>query len=412
MVVWVFNQYASTPYNSTGAGERHFFIAKELAALGIRTCIFASGYNHLFKRLPKFKGIRRLEDYFGFQFTWLKAPKYSPDSGLGRVFSWIWFPFMLLILNKKKYPKPDIIVVSSMSMFPMFPAYIYKIKYKAKIVFEIRDIWPLTLKSLGGYNPVVVPLIKFLELFEKWCYRKSNHIVSVLPYAIDHIQSRLHHFDAKNFSWIPNGIEPEYFLTGSTWQDLQSRIPNSFSGAKIVTYAGALGQANAMDSFINAILKLKDDTNFFFFLVGDGPLKLEYQNRLQFCKNVLFTGKVHKSEVLSILKNSNILYIGWYDLSIYRFGVSANKYNDYMLAEKPILTSSAIKGDMVDLAKCGIKVSPESTEAIIEGLNDFLRMDEEDIKTLGKNGKDYVLANNTYKVLSRQFENIYKSILK
>ncbi len=409
-VIWVFNQYASTPFNSTGAGERHFFIAKELANKGINTYIFAASYSHLFKRAPRFKGSSKVEDYFGFQFTWVRIPKYSLDSTFGRVFSWLSFPFMLLVLNKEKYPKPNIIVVSSMSMFPMIAAFYYKLKFNSKIIFEVRDIWPLTITSLGNFSVFSWPFIKMMEWLEKLSYKTANHIVSVLPYAIDHIETKTKNFNQANFTWIPNGIEPDYFESEDAPEKHEIVIPEEYKKAKIIAYAGSLGQANAMEFFVDAILKLKGNTNFFFLFIGEGPMKAVYENKLAECANVQFIGKVHKGEVLTFLSRADLLYIGWYNLPIYKFGVSANKYNDYMLSGKPILTSSNIKGDVVDLAQCGIKVAPESVEKIIEGLNLYLKMDAETIAKFGENGKKYVMEHNTYKVLADRYESIYTKL--
>ena len=64
-----------------------------------------------------------------------------------------WFLFMFKILFLPFYlKKPDVIIVSPMAVFCIFPAWVLAKIYKAKLVFEVKDIWPLSLISLGGFK--------------------------------------------------------------------------------------------------------------------------------------------------------------------------------------------------------------------------------------------------------------------
>lgn len=47
-----------------------------------------------------------------------------------------------------------------MATTPVYPAWLLSKWYKAKFVFEVKDIWPQTLVEIGGYNPKH-PFIKF-----------------------------------------------------------------------------------------------------------------------------------------------------------------------------------------------------------------------------------------------------------
>jgi glycosyltransferase involved in cell wall biosynthesis len=406
VIIWVFNQFASTPYHSTGAGERHFYIAKHLEN-DVYTYIFSSSYNHLFSNPPTFKGLNCRENYFDFQFIWLKSPKYNPKSTIQRALSWAIFIIQLFIIPKRNLKKPDIIVVSSMSMFPMINALYYKWKYKCKIVFEIRDIWPLTVQKLGNIHEKNFFLL-LMKAFEKFSYRKADHIVSLLPKADIHIKSIL---GEKNFSfsWIPNAIEIP--INNNLKKPLRpkpfGKIPEH---SLIVTYAGSLGTANAMEYFFEMIVELKDSTDFFFVVLGDGILKDSFQKKVENCPNCLFIDKVPKNEVRDYLIFSDILYLSWHDSPIYQFGVSANKYNDYMLARKPILASSNLHNDVVEIASCGKVVAAESSKELIKGLNWFLSLSQDERQKMGENGYQFLLQNKTYQVIANDYLRVYKSL--
>jgi glycosyltransferase involved in cell wall biosynthesis len=407
MNVWVFNQFAGSPYNSSGAGERYHFIAKRLKQKYLLdVTIFAASYNHLFINQPRTSGAFTIEYLDGVRYCWVKVPPYSSESGVGRLVSWIIFMLRLFVIPKTIMPSPDCVIVSSMSMFPIYPALMRKLfstKKKLKLIFEVRDIWPLTLIEMGGFskwNPIII-----LLMFTEWiAYRWADTIVSVLPYAHQHIQSRVNR--KVSVSWIPNGIELESFSERSPnlpliWSDL-------FENKIIVSYAGAVGKANALEYFLQAHSKLINPSNFLFLILGTGPeldqLKARFEN-----DSIIFAGKVPKKEVHNILCRSHLLFIGWHKLSIYRFGVSANKYADYMLARKPIISSGDLMYDPVKEARCGEVVAPEDALKIAEAIDRLAAMSVEQQVSIGENGYQYLLKNNSMEVISEKFYTLLRS---
>ena len=82
--------------------------------------------------------------------------------------------FYLLFL-KRAY-LPDILVVSSLSFFTILNGLLFKFFFKVPLVFEIRDIWPLTLTAEGGYKNKN-PLIMLMSFIEKIGYKYSDLII-------------------------------------------------------------------------------------------------------------------------------------------------------------------------------------------------------------------------------------------
>ena len=70
----------------------------------------------------------------------------------GRILSWIDFEIKLWLMPKNILPKPDIVIVSSLSLFTILNGYCLKKRFGCKLVFEIRDIWPLTIIEEGGFS--------------------------------------------------------------------------------------------------------------------------------------------------------------------------------------------------------------------------------------------------------------------
>ena len=350
-VIWIINQTAGK--SDSGWGERHYFLAKYWVKKGYKVIIISGSYNHLFITQPtvnKTFTVENLEE--GITFCWVKTPKYS-GGGFRKFWSNLIFTFKLFFLPAKKLEKPSAIIVSSMPIFPIINGFHFKKRLKAnKLIIEIRDLWPLTPIYLKGYSNYH-PLILILKWFEKFAYKKSDEIVSVLPNASSYINEISK--KPEKFHWIPNGIDLNYLNAKNLSVEISNQIPkNKF----IIGYAGTMGMANALEYFIDASVLLKENLEIHFLLVGDGYLKNKFIERTKGNHNITFLNKIPKDQVQALLNYFDVCYVGRYSNPLYRYGVSYNKYFDYMLAKKPVIESSESINSPSELAGCGFIVMP------------------------------------------------------
>lgn len=396
----VINQFASTPKYSTGAGERMFFLSKHLLKAGWNTEVISGSFNHLFLKTPKTKGQFTTEIYEHVIYVWVKLRKYSATSSFGRIWAFFEFLFKLFLYPIKKSKLPDIVLVSSMSIFPSIYAIYLKRRYKIPFILEVRDIWPLTPIELGGYSPKH-PFIKLLSFIENLAYKNADYIISVLPQFDKYLAEK--GFSDKQFKWIPNGISEDIIHNKN---NLNSNIKN---GSLKIVYAGAIGTANALDTLIQASKKV-NDIDVHFYIYGDGHERQFLEKATKSQSNISFLGKVMKDEIITVLKEFDLAYIGWRKKNLYKYGISANKYNDYMLAELPILSASGLSNDPVLKAECGVMVEADEVDAIVNAILLFYKMSAIERKSLGSNGRKYVLQNQTYEILSSKYISVLESV--
>jgi glycosyltransferase involved in cell wall biosynthesis len=398
--IWVINQFAGKP--TSGWGERHYYFSKNWIQKGYNVTLISGSYNHVFNELPDAPNQFNFENVEGTPFCWVKTPKYNPKSFL-RFWSFLVFAFKVYFLPISRLGKPDIIVVSSMPIFPILTGYLLKVRYKAKaLFFEIRDIWPLTLVLLGDVSKSH-PAVKFIGWFEKFGYKKADKIVSLLPNAAEHFEDVA---DAgAKFVYIPNGLDEEVLVKESAQAGDLERIPiDKF----IIGYTGTLGLANALEYFVEAAGILRDDPRFFFVLVGEGYLKKQLEEVSKDYRNITFLPKVRKNQVASYLEKFDVCFVGRNDSPLFKHGVSANKYFDYMLASKPILDSNNLIKDPVELSSCGVIVQPDSASAIVKGILDIYSMSKDEREKMGALGKEYVQKYHSIKNLSNQYINLFE----
>lgn len=398
--IWIINQFAGTP--ESGWGERHYYLGQYWIKKGYHVNIISGSFNHVFNTFPETHGKYTFEEKEGIRFCWVKSPSYKALS-LMRFWSMLIFALHIYQLPVEKLGRPDIILVSSMPIFPILPACRLKRKLNARqLIFEVRDLWPLTPRYLGDYHSWN-PVIGLLKWFEKFAYRKADKIVSLMPDPHGYINpisgnpAKLVH--------IPNGINQEVLGNPAANTKRHTSIPE---GKFIVGYAGTLGISNAIEYFIEAARLLKDNPDIFFVIIGDGYLKAGLKQSVRELTNIVFLAKVPRMQVQNIIRYFDIGFIASRNLSLYCYGGAANKFFDYMLARKPILASYVDNNDPVKLSGCGLRVRPEDPAAIRDGILRLYHMPLEERAAMGEKGYRHLVLKHDVKVLATQFIHIFE----
>ncbi len=398
--IWVINQFAGTPLS--GWGERHYYFSKYWLDAGYKVNIISGSYNHMFNNLPHAPDTYNFEEIEGRNFCWVKTPHYNPQS-YKRFWSMIVFAWRVLKLPIAKLGLPDVIVVSSMPIFPIITAYKLKKKYGIKnLFFEIRDLWPLTPMYLGNYSknhPFIIGLAKV----EKFGYLHADKIISLLPNSANYINNISK--NESKFSYIPNGLSEDILKNDPLDVEVINKIPKD---KFIIGYAGTLGLANALEYFIDAARLLKIYKNIHFVIVGDGYLKDALIKRAGLVNNITFIKRIKKNQVQNLLELFDVCFVGRNNSPLFKHGVSANKYFDYMLAGKPVLDSNLFIKDPIELSGGGIIVEPDSASAIAYGALQLYKMTEAERKEIGKKGKNFVKSYHSIEYLATEYIKLFE----
>ena len=165
MNIWFISKYASLPLYAK-APSRLFYLAKEAKELGHEVRLITSDSNH-FTSIPETGKVYNYENQDTVDIVWIKTKKYKKTASIERILSWLDFEWKLFGMPLKNLNKPDVVIISSLSIFTIFYGYFLKKRYSSFLVFEIRDIWPLTLIEEGGFSkwhPLSI-IIGFVEKF-------------------------------------------------------------------------------------------------------------------------------------------------------------------------------------------------------------------------------------------------------
>lgn len=395
-VVWIVNQYAGSPAH--GMEYRHYELGRELVRLGLTVVVISGSFSHLFARQPSTSGTYTLEDVGGLTYCWVKVPEYRRAMSLGRVVNMLVFAARLFRLPVRRLPVPDAIVVSSPSLFPILPAQRWARRWGSRLVFEVRDLWPLTLQELGGLS-ARHPLVAFMRWFEERAYRVADVVVSVLPAAAPHLEA--HGMAPSKLRVIPNGVSDDALAeptSGLPDSIAQAVAANTFT----IGFVGTLGMANALEALIGAARLLADE-EVRFVIVGLGPDAERLHALAAGLDNVRFTGPVAKTDVPATLRAFDACYVGYHRSPLYRFGIAPNKVYDYLAAGRPVILAAEAANDVAHDAKAGMTVPPDDSAALAAAIRSLRAMTPSERAQLGANGRSWVEREHSYRALAERY---------
>lgn len=396
MKIWCVSKYATPP--RYGAGSRLFHLVCNFEKCGHDTSLITSDANHL-ASFPNTKKTFNYEKISNTKVCWIKTKKYKRTASFSRILSWADFEVKLFFMPLHVFSKPDVLIVSSLSLFSIIYGYYLKLRFGCKLIFEIRDIWPLTMTEEGGFSNWH-PLVMIMGMVEKFGYRKADLIVGTMPRLDAHVHEVLGM--ERPFFCSPLGFE------GTKPQPIDKERKNILKsyfpdGKTIVGYCGSMGISNALETFVQCIGRLDCHLEVHFVLVGEGDLKEKFMKDLDQKTNVTFVPRIPSTEVPHFLAFCDVLYLSTHDSKVWKFGQSMNKFVEYMLAGKPIIATYSGFPSMLNESKSGEFVQPNDENLLEAAILKYTSMRTSERESVGVKGRRWILRNRSYRQLAKDY---------
>ena len=399
MNILYINHYAGSP--ALGMEYRPYYLAREWVRTGHAVQMLAANFSHVRTRQPA-AGDETMD---GIAYRWYATPPYQ-GNGVGRMLNIaaflraVWADMARLVREFK----PQVVIASSTYPMDIWVARRIARLARAKLVYEVHDLWPLSPIELSGMSPRH-PFALLCQAAENAAYRDADVVVSMLPKVQGHMAA--HGLDLGKLHIVPNGITlDEWQGEGPPLRDdvAAALVRAHAAGHRVIGYAGSMGLPNALNNLLDAAALLRDEP-LAFVLVGDGheAQRLAQRAAAEGLDRVVFLPPIPKAQVPAFLAQIDIAYIGWQRVPIYRFGIAPNKLMDYMMARCPVLHAVEAGNDPVAEAGAGLTVEPESAQAVAAGLRALAALPPAELSAMGERGRAFVLANHTYPGLAQRF---------
>ena len=339
--------------------------------------VIAEGYNGKWRVNEEMEGIKIIRG-------WIFVPKSR--SIFPRLLNYFSFVFSSFMIGTARLKKADWLICESPPLFLGITAYFLSRFKRAKLIFNVSDLWPESAEKLGLVKNKF--LLRLSTILEKFMYRKSTLVTGQTQGIVDNIQNR---FPEKSVYWLPNGVDTSFYKPSSannTWRERNNFSHEDF----IFFYAGIIGHAQGLEVILKSAEILKGNSKAKFILLGEGPeksvlLKLKEELKLG---NVFFMNAVGKREMPEIIAAINVAIIPLKKLDLFK-GAIPSKIFENLAMEKPILlgVEGEAKALFIEEGKSGIFFEPENAVSLAEGAKQFLENCDFALQ-LGRNGRKYV----------------------
>lgn len=304
-------------------------------------------------------------------------------------------------------PQPDVVIGSSPQLLVGLAGWWISLRQHAPFVFEVRDLWPESLAAVGVGSQRSL-LHRLLGRIAGFLYRKSDRIVAVSPAFQDHLVAQWN-VPRQKIAVVENGVEAELFAP-SDQPELRSRL--DAEGKFVVCYIGTLGLAHGLSTLIEAAAVLQtSQPDVLFLLAGEGAEKdaIRKQAARRGLSNLRFLDQQPRSEIPKLISGSDACLVLLRRSEVFKT-VIPTKMLEFMSCSRPVILG--VEGQaqrMMQAAGAGICIEPENAQQLVNAIV-TLKNQPELARTLGRNGRHYILQNATRQATAARYLEILKNL--
>jgi glycosyltransferase involved in cell wall biosynthesis len=290
-------------------------------------------------------------------------------------------------VGKAKLENFDFLLCESPPLFLGYSAMRLAKQKKAKLIFNVSDLWPESAEKLGVVNNKF--LLKLAYNLEEKLYKRSCLVTGQTQGICHNINER---FPAVKTYWLPNGVDLGYYNPSKIEPGIWREKNNFAKEDVILLYAGIIGIAQGLEVILNSAKNFINTPNIKFVFIGSGPekdklLQLKAEQNLT---NVFFLDAISKKEMPSVLRSVNAAIIPLRKLDLF-LGAIPSKIFENLAMEVPVLLG--VNGEarqlFIDKGNAGLYFEPENSEALTAAILKLIE-DKEMALQLGRNGRHFV----------------------
>lgn len=367
---------------------RHFEMGQFLKERGHELVIVASDLNYQTgQRTVERRGLYAEQVFDGVRVLRSYIYPAIHQSYFWRVIAFFSFMFSS-IWTALRVRDVDLVMGTTPPIFQAVSAWVVASLRRKPFLLEVRDLWPEFGISMGVLtNPVIIALSRWLENF---LYKRATHILVNSPAYREYMIAK--GVPADKVTYIPYGTDVDMFNPMVDGSSIRSEL--GIEDKFVVLYAGALGQANDIDTLLRAAERLKKEERIRFVLFGDGKERahLESEAKRKQLHNVTFAGTRPKKDMPRIVASAYLCLAILQDIPAFRT-TYPNKVFDYMAAGRAsVIVIDGITRELIETSRGGVYVTPADDAMLAQKILE-LSQNPAQVKEMGANAREYLVQN-------------------
>ncbi len=263
-------------------------------------------------------------------------------------------------------PRPDVIYATSPPLTMALPALAAAARWRAPLVFEVRDLWPEAPIQMGALrNPLIRRAARALE---RLVLGRATRIIALSPGIQRGVVAA--GAPAERVALVPNASDLDLFRPAP--------LPERFR----VSYFGTMGEANDLAPVVEAA-RLLDGVDF--VLMGDGKHRARLERSAP--PNVTFTGTAAgKQGVAELAASSSACLTVFKDVPVLATNSPNKLFDTFAAGRAAIVNMDGWMRSLVEDNEAGLYVRAGDARDLAELLA-WLRDHPADLERMGRNAR-------------------------
>ncbi|WP_209121751.1 glycosyltransferase family 4 protein [Alkalihalobacillus sp. BA299] len=294
--------------------------------------------------------------------------------------------------------KPDVVYATSPQLFNGLAGYFLSKVYRAKFVFEVRDLWVDFAELLGQFSQPL--LLKLARKLENFLYQKADLIITVTEGYKTRLMDQ--GIPEQRIKVITNGVDPDTFPSDDIETDVRKEL--GIEDKLVILFAGNMGAAQGLDAVIDAAERLQQEeqpVHFLFIGYGVEKEKLKAKAHERNLNNVQFFNSMKKHELSAYYKAADMCLVTLKKHPLFSITIPSKVF-DCMAANKPILIG--VDGEaraIVESNHAGVYFEPENAIDLVEKITAIIKQ-KDTLLEMEQNIKDIVLQKYNRQHLAKK----------
>lgn len=284
----------------------------------------------------------------------------APNSGkYRRSLDYLSFPISARLMAHK-LPIPDVILASSPPITVALAGQWLARRFRRPWVFEVRDLWPASIRAVGAAKGGIIDLI---ERYELGLYRKAAATIVLTDAFFQDITNR--GIPAEKLRVVTNGVDLEPFKRSPSKSEARLLL-NVPQDKIVVGFVGTVGLAQGAGTFALAAGALKARPDILFMCWGEGAdrRRVEAMVSEMGLSNIEFRNFLPQDQVPAILASLDVATVLLKNDPVFET-VIPSKIFEILAAGRPV--AACVSGEakkLIDRSGGGLCVSPEDHEGL------------------------------------------------
>ncbi|MGM0792388.1 MAG: glycosyltransferase family 4 protein [Bacillota bacterium] len=368
-----------------------------------------SGYPKEYNRIDQ---VPMKETHENIEIKRLKYIQLKRTNFIGRLINYFSFTFSVALRFWQLRKYKAIIVYSNPPVLPLIAALANKF-FGTKVIFVSYDVYPEMAYITNTISEGSI-ISKMMKIINKSIFKHVNKVVALSNEMKAYLLKHRTALSEKQIEVISNWYEDKGL--SNEVESSKNALFRSIKkdGNLIVSYFGNMGICQDLDTIVNAIRELKDDSKIQFVFAGHG-------NKMKTLKSIVETENLNNVNIFDFLHGqdfqdalniSDCFIVSLAD-GLTGLAVPSKTYS-YMMAGKPVI---AIIGNESDIAKdltennAGYSMEVGESSKLVNVINELLE-DKVKLSYMGENCRKIFLEKYTKDHCTQQYVKMMRKILE